>query len=75
MSNFWVVQQVGPRLLRVNDAERGIQAGWINARGDIASPFSISGDSVAFSVKLDNGDLMGCVHKLPSGQLVNQYIV
>lgn len=75
MDNFYVLQQVSPRLVRVSDAERGIQAGWINCRGNVSSPFSISGDKVAFTVKMDNGDLMGCIHKLPSGQLINQYLV
>jgi hypothetical protein len=74
MSKFYHVKDNGTVLI-VTNAETGMQAGVISPRGKVTSPFQISGDKVSFTVQLHNGSFLGCVHKLPSGQLVTQFRV
>lgn len=73
-NKFYHVRDRGTVLI-VTDAETGMQAGVISPRGKVIGPFQISGDSVSFTVELPNKTHVGCVHKLPSGQLVNQFRV
>jgi hypothetical protein len=73
-NKFYHVKDKGSVLI-VTDAETGMQAGVISPRGKVTSPFQISGDRVSFTVKLQDGSFLGCVHKLPSGILVTQFRV
>ena len=74
MSKFYHVRDSGTVLV-VTNAETGMQAGVISPRGKVTGPLQISGDKVSFTVQLVNGSFLGCVHKLPSGQLVTQFRV
>ena len=73
-NKFYHVKDSG-NVLIVTDAETGMQAGVISPRGKVMSPFQISGDRVSFTVQLTDGSTLGCVHKLPSGQLITQFRV
>tara|TARA_R110002050_G_scaffold6130_16_gene26028 strand:+ start:965 stop:1192 length:228 start_codon:yes stop_codon:yes gene_type:complete len=73
-NNFYHVRD-GGHVLIVTNAETGMQAGVISPRGKVAGPFQVSGDKVSFTVELADGSSLGCVHKLPSGQLVTQFRV
>ena len=71
-NKFYHVYNAGAHL-KVVDAEKGIQVGVISPRGEVQSPFQISGNAVSFVVKTTDGSLLGTVHKLPSGQLINTF--
>ena len=71
-NNFYHLYDQGS-VIKIVDASTGMQAGTISPRGKVMSPFQVSGDSVAFTVKQADGTDMGTVHKLPSGQLINTF--
>ena len=75
MSNFYTVFEAGQGSLKVVDAETGVQAGWISARGKVNSPIIVNGNRASFVIVANDGTKLGCVHQLPNGQLINQYRV
>tara|TARA_Y100000310_G_C20416965_1_gene684789 strand:- start:185 stop:415 length:231 start_codon:yes stop_codon:yes gene_type:complete len=73
-NKFYHVKDSG-HVLIVTDAETGMQAGVVSPRGKVKGPFQVSGDRVSFTVELPDGSLLGTVHRLPSGSLINQFRV
>ena len=75
MSKFYTVHDTGQNMLKVIDADSGAQAGMISPRGKLVTPPIVNGDRVSFVVEASDGTKLGTVHKLPSGQLINQFRV
>lgn len=71
---FYTVHEAGPgQPLKITDATRGIQAGFITPRGEVDSPIQVSGNRVSFIVKKSDGSRIGYVFKLPNGNLISQF--
>jgi len=73
MSTFYTVHDTGQGYVKVVDADKGVQVGTIAPRGKVLTPPIVNGDRASFVVEQPNGEKLGCVHKLPSGQLINQF--
>ena len=73
MSNFYTVHDTGQGYMKVVDAETGVQAGMISPRGKVVTPPIVNGDRASFVIENSDGTKLGCVYKLPNGQLLNQF--
>ena len=73
MSNFYSVHDTGYGMLKIIDAEKGLQVGVITPRGNMITPPIVNGTQVSFVVQSPDGTKQGCVYKLPTGALVNQF--
>lgn len=73
MSNFYSVHDTGQNMLKVVDAEKGVQVGVISPRGKLVTPPIVNGNQCSFVVESPNGEKLGTVYQLPNGQLVNQF--
>jgi len=72
---MYTVHDTGQGMLKIVDASRGIQAGGISPRGKVITPPVVNGNQVSFVVQHPDGTKMGTTHKLPTGQLINQFRV
>jgi hypothetical protein len=72
---MYTVHDTGQGMFKIVDARRGTQAGVLTPRGSVVTPPVVNGDMVSFVVQLSDGTKMGTTHKLPTGQLVNQFRV
>tara|TARA_R100000152_G_C6663877_1_gene102030 strand:+ start:261 stop:479 length:219 start_codon:yes stop_codon:yes gene_type:complete len=72
---MYTVHDTGQGMLKIVDASRGIQAGVISPRGKVITPPVVNGNQVSFVVQHPDGTKMGTTHKLPTGQLINQFRV
>ena len=73
MSNFYTVHDTGQGYIKIVDPEKGLQVGVISPRGKVLTPPIVNGTQASFVVEHPDGTKMGCVYKLPSGSLINQF--
>ena len=73
MNNFYSVHDTGQGYLKIVDAEKGLQVGVISPRGNMVTPPIVNSGQVSFVVEQPDGTRQGCVYKLPTGALVNQF--